>query len=296
VRRRVLRQGQSRRRTARNSRRLGDLRCVGVPRRRSRHAGALQTVPSSPDAVVSGPAPRMARIGRRRRASEVRARTSASVRAGGRAGVSRPRRRREPVRVRPHEQLERRLPIASRCGITCALDDGLTDSVGHCTPTIAELSNEVEPAPGRNRGSYRRNGLAHAYGLPDHNPTANEETHAERNNQLSRTGIRGERSARTRAAHQPRHCRRLPTATRGTGACRPLPAVRYHKRGWGGSTDTPPPVSVADHAADAPALLDHLGSATRPHRRPPTWRSGRRAADARPPRATRTHSCGWSRR
>jgi pimeloyl-ACP methyl ester carboxylesterase len=35
--------------------------------------------------------------------------------------------------------------------------------------------------------------------------------------------------------------------------------IRYHKRGWVGSTHTPPPVSVADHAADAAALVDHLG-------------------------------------
>jgi len=35
--------------------------------------------------------------------------------------------------------------------------------------------------------------------------------------------------------------------------------IRYHKRGWVESTHTPPPVSVADHAADAAALLDHLG-------------------------------------
>jgi len=37
--------------------------------------------------------------------------------------------------------------------------------------------------------------------------------------------------------------------------------IRYHKRGWVGSTHTAPPVSVADHAADAAALLDHLGVA-----------------------------------
>jgi pimeloyl-ACP methyl ester carboxylesterase len=37
--------------------------------------------------------------------------------------------------------------------------------------------------------------------------------------------------------------------------------ITYHKRGWIGSTHTPPPVSVADHAADAAALLDHLGVA-----------------------------------
>jgi pimeloyl-ACP methyl ester carboxylesterase len=34
--------------------------------------------------------------------------------------------------------------------------------------------------------------------------------------------------------------------------------IRYHKRGWSGSTHTPPPVSISDHAADAAALLEHL--------------------------------------
>jgi pimeloyl-ACP methyl ester carboxylesterase len=35
--------------------------------------------------------------------------------------------------------------------------------------------------------------------------------------------------------------------------------IRYHKRGWAGSTHTAPPVRIADHAADAAALLNHLG-------------------------------------
>jgi pimeloyl-ACP methyl ester carboxylesterase len=35
--------------------------------------------------------------------------------------------------------------------------------------------------------------------------------------------------------------------------------IRYHKRGWVGSKHTPAPVSIADHAADAAALLDRLG-------------------------------------
>jgi pimeloyl-ACP methyl ester carboxylesterase len=35
--------------------------------------------------------------------------------------------------------------------------------------------------------------------------------------------------------------------------------VRYHTRGWVGSTHTEGPVSVEDHAADAAQLLDHLG-------------------------------------
>jgi len=34
--------------------------------------------------------------------------------------------------------------------------------------------------------------------------------------------------------------------------------IVYHRRGWVGSTRTPGPVTVADHAADAAALLDHL--------------------------------------
>jgi pimeloyl-ACP methyl ester carboxylesterase len=35
--------------------------------------------------------------------------------------------------------------------------------------------------------------------------------------------------------------------------------IRYHKRGWVGSTHTDGSVSVEEHAADAAALLDHLG-------------------------------------
>lgn len=34
--------------------------------------------------------------------------------------------------------------------------------------------------------------------------------------------------------------------------------IVYHKRGWVGSTPTPGPVSVAEHAEDAAALLDYL--------------------------------------
>jgi pimeloyl-ACP methyl ester carboxylesterase len=35
--------------------------------------------------------------------------------------------------------------------------------------------------------------------------------------------------------------------------------IRYHRRGQAGSTRTAPPVSFAEHAADAAALLEHLG-------------------------------------
>src|SRR5215211_8987725 len=35
--------------------------------------------------------------------------------------------------------------------------------------------------------------------------------------------------------------------------------IRYHQRGQVGSTSSPGPVSFAEHAADAAALLGHLG-------------------------------------
>ena len=35
--------------------------------------------------------------------------------------------------------------------------------------------------------------------------------------------------------------------------------IRYHRRGWVGSTHTAGPVSITDHARDAASLLDHLG-------------------------------------
>jgi pimeloyl-ACP methyl ester carboxylesterase len=35
--------------------------------------------------------------------------------------------------------------------------------------------------------------------------------------------------------------------------------IRYHRRGWAGSTHTAPPVSIGDHAGDAAALLEQLG-------------------------------------
>ncbi|MBT2455544.1 alpha/beta fold hydrolase [Streptomyces sp. ISL-86] len=61
-----------------------------------------------------------------------------------------------------------------------------------------------------------------------------------------------------------RTCRRAPNRARGPRLGRPSTAstttpASYHKRGWGGSTHTPGPVSIADHAADAIALLDRLG-------------------------------------
>ena len=71
--------------------------------------------------------------------------------------------------------------------------------------------------------------------------------------------------------------------------------IRYHKRGWVGSTHTPPPVSIGDHAADAArcssiSVYDALTSrGTPPARRSePNWPS------TTPRRCTRS-PC-WSRR
>src|SRR6516165_9563043 len=41
----------------------------------------------------------------------------------------------------------------------------------------------------------------------------------------------------------------------------PFQLIRYHKRGWVGSSHTNGPVSVAQHAADAAGPLHHLGVA-----------------------------------
>ena len=52
----------------------------------------------------------------------------------------------------------------------------------------------------------------------------------------------------------------LPLATEPTLVER-YQLIRYHKRGWAGSTHTVGPVTVGEHAADAAALLEHLGIA-----------------------------------
>jgi hypothetical protein len=50
--------------------------------------------------------------------------------------------------------------------------------------------------------------------------------------------------------------------------------IRYHKRGWVGSTPTPPPVSVADHAATIWTCRAPTSPATPPAGwSPPSWHS-----------------------
>ena len=55
----------------------------------------------------------------------------------------------------------------------------------------------------------------------------------------------------------------LPLMTRAPLANR-YQLIRYHRRGWVGSTHTPGPVSIGDHATDAAAFLHYLG-VTRAH-------------------------------
>ena len=69
--------------------------------------------------------------------------------------------------------------------------------------------------------------------------------------------------------------------------------IRYHKRGWVGSTHTPPPVTFADHAADAAALLEHLGMRRAHVAGHSTGASIGAQLGARPPReGTHTHAAG----
>ena len=85
--------------------------------------------------------------------------------------------------------------------------------------------------------------------------------HDHRDGQRRRSGIRGDRIRRTGAADQPGARRRVPAACRtGTGRGPPADPLPQAGLGWAART-TGGPVSVADHAADAAALLDHLGVA-----------------------------------
>jgi aryl-alcohol dehydrogenase-like predicted oxidoreductase len=94
----------------------------------------------------------MARIGRRRRASEVRARTSASVRAGVRARVSRPRRRREAVHVRPCEQLlEKNLAIVDEVEAVASEIDATPAQVA--LARLLAQGDDIAPIPGTKRVS-----------------------------------------------------------------------------------------------------------------------------------------------
>ena len=69
--------------------------------------------------------------------------------------------------------------------------------------------------------------------------------------------------------------------------------IRYRKRGWVGSTHTPPPVSIRDHAADGP-WRRHAGPERAP---PPVARSARARPGDRPPpgRAPRPSAANPSR-
>src|SRR5215210_5948512 len=125
---------------------------------------------------------------------------------------------------------------------------------------IARHRNAGRAGTGRNRGSYRCNGLAHAYGLRATTPRAKG------GGPMQSVNVNGvDLEYEVTGAGEPVL---LVSSVLADGFL-PLLAepaltdryrlIRYHKRGWLGSTHTPPPVSIADHAGDAAALLDHLG-------------------------------------
>src|SRR3954469_17698338 len=125
---------------------------------------------------------------------------------------------------------------------------------------IACHRNAARAGTGCHRGSYRCNGLAHAYGLRTTPPRAKGEGPMQSVNvngvdlDYEVTGA-GETVLLISPVIADGF---LPLVAEPALADR-YRLIRYHKRGWIGSTHTPPPVSVADHADDAAALLDHLG-------------------------------------
>ena len=147
----------------------------------------------------------------------------------------------------------------------------------------------MHPRAGRTRGSYRRNRLAHASSCRDgESRTARAEPEEEPWRSQQSTASSWSTRWSDRAS---RCCSSAPSSP--TGSCRSSsePAladryqlIRYHKRGWVGSTHTPAPVSVADHAADAAALLDHLGCPRAHVAGHSSGGGGRRPAGPRPSR------------
>ncbi len=49
--------------------------------------------------------------------------------------------------------------------------------------------------------------------------------------------------------------------------------IRYHKRGWAGSTHTPAPVSIADHATTSVSDASTSQATPAARRLPPSWHS-----------------------
>src|SRR5215211_366773 len=112
----------------------------------------------------------------------------------------------------------------------------------------------------RNREGHSRIGIAHAYGSRDIRSPNDEEGPME---SVTINGVQLEYEAT--GSGEPVLLISpvladgfLPLLSEPALADRHL-LIRYHKRGWAGSTHTPAPVSIGDHADDAAALLEHLG-------------------------------------
>ena len=164
----------------------------------------------------------------------------------------------EAVRVRLHEEVEGLLPVAPRRGVTGALDEASTRTIAHRTPPLVHR----RPGADRNRGGYRGNSLAHASRVGATRPRAPRN----RGGAMENAKVNGvELEYEVTGSGEP-VLLISPVLADGFLPLLSEPAladryqlIRYHKRGWAGSTHTPAPVTVADHAADAAALLEHLG-------------------------------------
>src|SRR5450759_41313 len=133
----------------------------------------------------------------------------------------------------------------------------------HTSRSVADRSPRSIGAE-RNREGYRRNSIPHALSVGDH------ESQSQRGNPegglMESAKVNGvELEYEVVGAGEP-VLLISPVLADGFLPLLSEPAladryqlIRYHKRGWVGSTHTPPPVSIADHAADAAAILDHLG-------------------------------------
>ncbi len=200
--------------------------------------------------------------------------------AVGNAGEHRQVRRAEQTAlVRAREELEGLLPPSARGGVVSTLQSSKGAQVVH--RLIALIRTPSRP-------SYRGNSVAHASLVGATNAVATIPTQGEAMETAAVNGV--ELEYEVTGSGEPVL---LVSPVLADGFL-PLVAepslhdryqlIRYHKRGWVGSTHSQTPVSVGDHAKDAAALARTPRSSPRPRRRA-FQRSSRRGPAG--PRRTR---------